>query len=311
MNYLNEIVSRFPIRRKAEQKKAFRDWAVEEIRRLGYNVKVEQNGAACHANIVVGNPEKAPVLFTAHYDTPNVNLLPNLMLPRNPVLFFLYVMLNVLILLGGSVAIMLAVGGLTGDPDLARLAWIATYFGLLMVMNFANIPNKNNVNDNTSGISTLLTIMAQLPEEARKNAAFILFDNEEKGLAGSKAYTKDHQQVGYTRMTVNLDCVGVGENILVLSQKLARQHREFAPLQRHMEAITTHKVHFFNAAGSISNSDWKNFKCGIAVMACKKAKVVGFYTPNIHTKRDTFADESNIEALANALTAYIQELKVD
>ena len=40
MNYLEEITSRFPIRRKAEQKKAFRDWAVAEIRRMGYSVKV-------------------------------------------------------------------------------------------------------------------------------------------------------------------------------------------------------------------------------------------------------------------------------
>lgn len=310
MNYLNEIVSRFPIRRKAEQKKAFRDWAVEEIRRLGYNVKVEQTGVGFHENIVVGNPEKAPVLFTAHYDTPNANFLPNLMMPRNPVLFFLYVMLNVLILLGGSVVIMLLVGGLTGNPDAARIAWIATYFGLLMLMNFGNIPNKNNVNDNTSGVATLLTIMAQLPVEDRQKAAFILFDNEEKGLAGSKAYAKDHQQVAYTRMTVNLDCVGVGENILVLSKKLARQHLEFAPLQRHMEAITTHSVHFFDASGSVSNSDWKNFKCGIAVMACKKAKVVGFYTPHIHTKRDTYADQGNIDAIANAMSVYIQELNV-
>ena len=100
MSYLEKIVSQFPIRRKAEQKKAFRDWAVTEIRAMGYNVKVEQNGVGCHENIVVGDPEKAPVLFTAHYDTPSTIGLPNLMMPRNPVLAFAYVMLMVLILLG-------------------------------------------------------------------------------------------------------------------------------------------------------------------------------------------------------------------
>lgn len=310
MNYIDEIVGRFPIRRKAEQKKAFRDWAVEEIRQLGYTVKVEQNGAGCHENIIVGDPEKAPVLFTAHYDTPSTIGLPNIMMPRNPVLAFGYVMLMVLILLGGSAAIMLLVGGLTGNPDAARIAWIATYFGVLMFMNFGGIPNKNNVNDNTSGVAALLSIMACLPEDARKKAAFILFDNEEKGLAGSKAYTKDHQQVAYTRFTVNMDCVGVGENILVISRKLARQHQEFAPMQRHMETIATHKVHFFDAVGSVSNSDWKNFKSGVSIMACKHAPVVGFYTPNIHTKRDTEADPENIAAIAEAMSGYVQELTV-
>lgn len=311
MNYLEEIVSRFPIRRKAEQKKVFRDWAVEEIRRLGYRVKVEQNGAASHENIVVGDPETAPVLFTAHYDTPGTFFLPNIMMPRNPVLFFLYQMLIVALLLLGAAVIMLVVGGLTGNPDAARLSWIVTYFGFLLFMNFGGIANKNNVNDNTSGVAALLTIMAQLPQEDRKKAAFIFFDNEEKGLAGSKAYTKDHQQVAYTRMTINMDCVGVGEDILVISRKLARQHLEFAPMQRHMEAITTRKIHFFDSVGSVSNSDWKNFKSGVTVCACKKAKVVGFYTPDIHTKRDTYADEGNIAAIANAMSAYIQELKMD
>lgn len=310
MNYLEEIVARFPVRRKAEQKKAFRDWAVEEIRRMGYSVKVEQNGAASHQNIVVGNPEKAPMLFTAHYDTPSTMGLPNIMMPRNPVLAFAYVMLMVLILLGGSAIIMLAVGGATGNPGAARIAWIATYFGALMYMNFGGVANKNNVNDNTSGVAAMLTMLAQLPEEDRAKAAFIFFDNEEKGLAGSKAYTKDHQQVAYTRLTVNMDCIGVGEHIMVISRKLSRQHREFAALQRSMEAITTHQVHFFDAFGSVSNSDWKNFKSGVSISACKHMPVIGYYTSRIHTKHDTEANPENIAAIANALTACVQNLTI-
>ena len=309
MSYLEEIAGRFPIRRKAEQKKAFRDWTVGEIRRLGYSVKVEQNGN--HENIVVGNPEKAPVLFTAHYDTPGIGLMPNLMLPRNPVLFILYAALNVVLLLLIASAVMLAAGGVTGNPNAARIAWIVAYFGMLLWMNYGSAANKNNVNDNTSGVATLLTMMAQLPPEARQNAAFILFDDEEKGMAGSKAYVKDHQQVGYTRMAVNLDCVGVGENILVISRKLARQHREYAFLEKHMRAITGRQVHFFDTRGSVSNSDWKSFKCGIAVLASKKAPIVGFYTPHVHTKRDTFADEGSITAIADALTACVAEMRTE
>lgn len=308
MNYLEEIISRFPIRRKAEQKKAFRDWAVAESRRMGYSVKVEQSGVACHENIIVGNPEKAPVLFTAHYDTPASALLPNILLPLNPLMYFLYQMLIVLILLVGS-AVILLLGSLTGSAELARLLWIVTYFGILMFMSFGGIANKNNVNG-TSGMAALLTIMAQLPEEDRAKAAFIFFDNEEKGLGGSKSYAKDHQQVAYTRFTINMDCIGVGENILVISRKLSRQHMEFAPMQRHMENIATRKVHFFDSVGSICNATWKSFKSGVNICACKKAKAVGFYTPHLGTKRDTEADAGNIAATAAAMTAYVQELTV-
>lgn len=304
MNYLEEITSRFPIRRKAEQKKAFRDWAVQEIRRMGYSVKVEQSGLQCHENIIVGNPEKAPMLFTAHYDTAARDLLPNILLPRNPILNLLYQMLIVLILLVGAAAVLLLVGALTGDPDMARILWMVTYLGILLWMSLGGIPNKNNVNDNTSGLAALLTMMAQLPEEDRAKAAFILFDNEEKGLGGSKSYAKEHQQVAYTRLTVNLHCIGVGEHIIVTSRKLARQHREFSYLQKHLAAITTHKPHFFNSFGSAS------FKCGVNIGASKYLSGIGFYTPHLHTKRDTEADAGNIEAVAGALTECIKEMQI-
>jgi len=184
MNYLEEITSRFPIRRKAEQKKAFRDWAVAEIRRMGYSVKVEQSGLPCHENIIVGNPEKAPMLFTAHYDTASRSLLPNILLPRNPVLNLLYQMLIVVILLVLAAGVLLLAGALTGSPEAARLLWITAYLGILLWITFGGIANKNNVNDNTSGLAALMTMMAQLPEEEHSKAAFILFETRKKAWAG-------------------------------------------------------------------------------------------------------------------------------
>lgn len=310
MNYLEEITGRFPIRRKAEQKKAFRDWAVAEIRRMGYSVKVEQSGVQCHENIIVGNPEKAPILFTAHYDTASRSLLPNILLPRNPMLNLLYQMLIVLILLVGAAAMLLLVGALTGSPEAARLLWIATYMGILLWLTFGGIPNKNNVNDNTSGLAALLTMMEQLPQEDRAKAAFILFDNEEKALGGSKSYAKEHQQVAYTRLTVNLNCIGVGEHIIVISRKLARQHREFTFLQKHLEALEPHKPHFFDSFGSVCSSDWKSFKCGVNIGASKYISGIGFYTPHLHTGRDTQADSGNIAAIAGALTECVKEMEI-
>lgn len=309
MNYIEVITRQFPIRRTAEQKKAFRDWAVQEIGRMGYSVKVEKNGLS-HENVIVGNPENAPMLFTAHYDTAVNMLLPNVFLPKNPLLSLLYSAAMVVLLMLLSALLMLALGAVIQDPRIVRTLWLLVYVALILWMTRGGFANKSNVNDSTSGVAALLTMMKQLPEEHREKAAFILFDNEEKGMGGSKAYAKEHLQVGYTRLTVNLGCIGVGENLLVISRKLARQYREFGFLQRQVEKITTHKVFFFDSLGTAAGSDWKSFKCGVNICACKRSKLLGFYVPHLHTRRDTAADERNIAAVANALAACVEELAV-
>ena len=309
MQFLDEMVKRFPIRRSREEKAAFRAWAMQAMREMGYEPRVEENGRARHQNIIAGDPEHAAVLFCAHYDTPAVFFLPNLMLPRNLPLFFLYQLLCVATLLIVGLGAMFLVGGLTGSRQAGTLAFLLVYFGLLMLLRMGPA-NRHNVNDNTSGVAALMHIMDSLPPEHRGKAAFILFDNEEKGKAGSAAYAREHQQVAYTRLMVNLDCVGVGEHILIISKKLARQHLEFAPMQRHMAGQTGRQVHFYDATGSMVNSDQANFKCGVAVCACKRKKGVGFYTPAIHTARDTQADQGNLDAIAAGMSAFVQELKV-
>ena len=303
------MVKRFPSRRSRGEKAAFRAWAMQAMREMGYEPRVEENGRAKHQNIIAGDPEHAAVLFCAHYDTPAVFPLPNLMLPRNLPLFFLYQLATVAILLIVGLGAMFLVGGLTGSRQAGTLAFLAVYFALLMLLRMGPA-NRHNVNDNTSGAAALMHIMERLPPEHRGKAAFILFDNEEKGKAGSAAYAREHQQVAYTRLTVNLDCVGVGEHILIISKKLARQHLEFAPMQRHMAGQTGRQVHFYDAAGSMVNSDQANFKCGVAVCACKRKKGVGFYTPAIHTARDTQADQGNLDAIAAGMSAFVQELNV-
>ena len=47
--------------------------------------------------------------------------------------------------------------------------------------------NRHTANDNTSGVAAVMELMARLPEEQRSKAAFILFDNEEKGMLGYSA----------------------------------------------------------------------------------------------------------------------------
>ena len=60
-------MSDFQVRKSRKQKEAFRSWLCGELEAAGYAPKVEKGFAA--QNVVVGDPESAKVIFSAHYDT--------------------------------------------------------------------------------------------------------------------------------------------------------------------------------------------------------------------------------------------------
>ena len=221
MTIINTLVEKFPVRRSKEQKEAFRAWAVEQAKSMGYQAQVE--AVKDHHNVVIGDPETAQAIFTAHYDTPAGFFLPNLMTPRNKLVFWLRQVWMILVLILIGVAVGVPVGMLAGNGDIGfEVGWLV-YMGCLFVM-LMGPANKNNVNDNTSGVAAVFETMARIPEEDRAKAAFILFDNEEKGLLGSKAYAKAHPAVKESGFIVNLDCVGDGDHILFFPTKKAKQN---------------------------------------------------------------------------------------
>ncbi|MCH5287227.1 MAG: M28 family peptidase [Christensenellaceae bacterium] len=309
MSWLETLVEKFPVRKSAAQKEAFRQWMVfDAAKSLGYEARVEENsGFVKSRNVVVGDPETAEVVFTAHYDTPATIGLPNIMIPRNLPLFYGYQIL----LVGGLLLIALAaglLGALAGlSPEGAYWVGWLTYMALLFML-LAGVPNPHNVNDNTSGVAAVLGLMEKLPAEQRGKAAFILFDNEEKGLLGSRAYAKAHQRVQYTGLVVNMDCVGVGETMLVIASKLAAKLPAYARLEEALRSHGGREVKFFGTAGSACSSDQKNFKCGVVVVACRKRPMVGYYCPRIHTPKDTFADQGNLDYLAESFAGFVTGL---
>ena len=309
MSWLETVVEKFPVRKSGKQKEAFRQWVVSEAAKsMGYEARVERGrGLVENYNVVVGDPETAEVIFTAHYDTPATIGIPNIMMPRNLLLFYGYQILIVIGLLLPSIG----VGFLAGMAGLsfegAYLIGWAVYM-VLLIMMMGGIANPHNVNDNTSGVSAVLELMGKLPEEARGKAAFILFDNEEKGLLGSKAYAKAHQEIQYTKLVVNMDCVGVGENILLIASKLATKLPSYPALEEALRSHGGREVKFFGTAGSACSSDQKSFKCGVALVACKKRPVVGYYCPRIHTPKDTVADQGNLDFIAESLAGFVTGL---
>lgn len=305
MSIINTLVEKFPIRRSREQKEAFRTWAVEQAQAMGYQAQVETLKG--HHNVIIGDPETAQAIFTAHYDTPAGFFMPNLMTPRNRVFFWARQIWMILLLIVFGVIAGVPAGLLTGSERVGTLVGYLVYMGLLFLMLFGPA-NKNNVNDNTSGVAAILELMSRIPEEDRVKAAFILFDNEEKGCLGSKAYAKAHPAVKENGFVVNLDCVGDGDHVLLLCGRKAREAAPYAALTAGMEAQTGRELHIFPLEKSVYNSDQKNFKVSAAVCACRKGKYIGFYCDKIHTKKDTVCEQINLDFLADGMSKFVCRL---
>ena len=305
MTIREQITQRFPVRRTDEQKDAFRRWALEACGEMGYSARVEE--LKKHCNVVIGDPETAQAIFTAHYDTPAAFFMPNLMTPRNRVFRQVRKIGMILLFALFGAAAGVPVWLLSGNGRLGFfvgwLIYMALVFGMMM-----GPANKNNVNDNTSGVAAVMELMTRIPEEDRSKTAFILFDNEEKGLLGSKAYAKAHPAVKENGFVVNLDCVGDGDHVLLISSKQAREAQAYSALTQGMEAASGRELHVFPLETSTGGSDHKSFKTSSVIYACHQDRRIGFYCARIHTKKDTVCEQINLDFIAEGLCAFVSKL---
>lgn len=306
MTFIEQLTSEFPIRRTQKQKEAFREWFIAWARAQGYAAQATTpRGSGQSTNLIIGDVQGAQVVFTAHYDTPAASFLPNVMSPRSKLFYIAYQALQVAILIALGVSVGVPLAAVTGDDGIGLFAGYAVYMGLLFLMLFGPA-NRHNVNDNTSGVAALMEAMADIPEDARDKVAFILFDNMEKGRKGSKAYAAEHQQMQYTAFVVNLDSVGVGDTFVAAVPSLVRQLPQYERLTDILHR-GGRDVRFHSAATTRSNSDFRSFKCGVGITAYRQVSGVGLYLGDLHTARDTHADEANIAFLAQALSALAAE----
>ena len=65
-----------------------------------------------------------------------------------------------------------------------------------------------------------------MPEEFRDRVCFILFDNEEKGLLGSKALAKKYKNIKQNKLVINFDCVSDGDYLYFFPTKAMEKGRE-------------------------------------------------------------------------------------
>ncbi len=316
MSIIQTLAEKFPIRKTKAQKAAFRAWFMDWAQEQGYAAQEDgPMGLFRSRNVIVGDPEKAQAVFTAHYDTPPVMFMPNFITPCNKLVYFLYQLLMVPVMVLPGISLGMLTGHvlriLTDNAELAgSLSGFVTLIGVyttLGIMMFGPA-NKNNVNDNTSGVAAVMELMKRVAPENREKTAFILFDNEEKGLKGSGGYAGKHKDVKENGLIINMDCVGDGENILLFANKRTRELSVFPALETAMQGAKGRNYVMKPLEKCIYPSDQKHFKLGIAVSACHVMPVGGYYCDKIHTAKDTVCEQVNLDFIADGLSDFVTRL---
>ena len=299
-----DVLTQFPVRKSKVQKQIFRDAVQSYARGLGYSVS-EEKGSMGAVNLLIGNPQTANFLVTAHYDTCARMLLPNLVAPCSVLFFWGYQFLIV-----GS--LLLATMVITGVFCLIfRTAEIAFPFAvivywLLLLLMMVGPANRSNANDNTSGVVTLLEILRSLPENQRSKVCFVLFDLEEAGLLGSSSYRKTHKSETDRQTVINLDCVGDGDHILLFPTKpLKKNRKKLAPLYQCCGYFGDKSILVRDKGFGFYPSDQMAFPYGVGVGAFHIKKNVGHFYSRIHTPGDTVLDQTNVNLLRAAITTLI------
>ncbi len=299
-----EILEKYQIRKSKKQKLEF----IEFLRAHFPELRVEKGGFGGNRNIVIGDVDNAKAVFTAHYDTCAVMPIPNFIMPKSILISILYSLVLVIPMLVIAMLIGGGIGYLAKNSDVGQVVFLFVYF-LCFFLMMAGPANKHTVNDNTSGVITLVELLSTLSEEQKAKCAFVFFDNEELGLLGSAFFASKHKKVMKDKLLVNFDCVSDGDTLLLIANKKA--YPEYA------EALSTafkpvgeakgKTVLTEGSTGVYYPSDQGNFKKNVGVAAFKKCKL-GLYMDRIHTPKDTVMDEKNIEILAEGTAKFIDTL---
>ena len=295
-----EIFENYEIRKTKKQKNAFREYLLAYARSQGYTAYTEKAGN--HAvNVIVGDPTRAEVVYTAHYDTCAVMPMPNFITPKCIPIYVIYQLILSLIIYIIPFSLMIGARHVLYATDsgiLHSLTFLSSYITLLLFtyLLIAGPANKHTANDNTSGVTLLFDLMTDMPSEQRDKVAYIFFDLEEMGMIGSKGYASRHKSLAKNINVINFDCISDGKSILFAVKKKAQ---DLIPkLEEAFKDDGTYSVDIATS-GVFYPSDQMNFDRGVGVAALKKTKRGLLYMNKIHTPRDTVYDEDNITFLKN------------
>ncbi len=307
---MNEFAARierdFSVRRKEKQKTEFRTWLVHTFKELGYMPKLESGESALAAggsvtNVVVGDIDKAKVILAAHYDTGVREILPPLICPTRPFTFLLYQALFPLLLIAGSFLIAFAVTFPLNIPNMTLPLFLLLLVVALFYPKYGP-DEKNNCNNNASGVVTLLEVAKALTPRYRGEVCFLFLDGNAQASKGAKRLRRAHPCLKDKPVFV-VDCVGEGDELLVLPSKASRWDGDLLDAINDNFVNSEKKTCFLKVDGQIIfPSDNAVFPHSTVVCACKK---VGGFGRCILPRGTKEVDEENIALLRDGLCKLI------
>jgi len=313
----NELLTDYQMRRTIKQKQHFIKWLNHHARIYDYTVFEHNFKKGKSKNLIIGSPEEAEIFLTAHYDTPSSAWFPILSIVGNIPLFILsqislYIVAFLFFYFIHWVLSFAISVNYLGNSQIPFF-WFTVPLLTLILMIFWSIqltvglPNKKNANDNTSGVSVLISLLEDLPVDIRNRICFVFFDDEEKGLEGAKCFNKGYGPHVKNKPLLNYDCVGHGKHLVFISRTVFSKTAAFEMLKEVVKdkAIVKYGKKF------IHPSDQMVFKNSAGVVAVHKFPLVGYYMTRLHSRFDTKFNPDNIEKLNEMTKHFIQRILID
>jgi len=300
------LLTLFPVRRSAGQKEEFRRWLIKEMKRAGHKAYEESYGKFNGSvNVIAGDPERATVFLTAHYDTATKMLLPNFVAPVNPFLHVAYHFFAGFLLILLALVLSFAITFPVDQPQLTFPLFVIFSVGVLLMTAYGKA-NKNNANNNTSGVLALLALAKRLDKNER--ICFVFFDNNERSLLGAKSFKRRHAAAADRALFFDFNCVGNGEELLFMPSKYSRWDDALlaalddAFVGRETDSVQPRVV----SQGLVFYStDCRKFKFHVAVAACVREPIVGCHIPYLNSKKDAVLRCENIQVIAEGMERFL------
>ena len=269
----------------------------------GYEVSVEGSGRN-HRQIVIGDPEKASILITGHYDTPSRKLMPGLEAPLNPLLHGLYQLLCAVIYMVPSFLVMMLVLLAVRSMRIGLIVFVISYLLTLLVLadGAGNRMNRNA----SSGLKAVLMFLESLPMNQRGHVCAVLFDDGERGHRSAREFCMSYPRLQYMKLTVCLDRVGRGDHLVLIASEQAKKSTGFGTLAH----LTAERMHgrTVDSRRCVMSRDAKLFRCGCLITVLEKHPVLGMVHRNLNTPMDRICDEGTVMETASLLQEFVGRL---
>ncbi len=300
---IDHLINKLKLRQKRhsrEEKDRFLKFLKSELETLGYENEISKAGFPTSKHLETKTNGSCETILMAHYDTSTT--LPIWIEYLMRISGHTRTLLTIIIVLG-----LFQFMTLINNDLISNLLRLSIAASVLIPVLF--ISNKHTMNDNTSGVLSLLLLakkISKLPE-LKDKVKFVFTDNEERSLIGTYQLRKiwDKQSFNYSHCKIiSIDSVGRG-NEVVLSYNIHKSLAVDLGTAFSKNGIQAHLVNM----GFVPFSDAYNFrKLGaININLMNKSLIPGgFYIKNIHSKRDRKISKGNIKLVIDAVERFLK-----